>query len=330
MVKTPIYTPKYGMTMTEAYIVEWLVSEGDHVDEGQPILTIETEKANTEIEAPATGFIGSMQYKADEYSPVGEILAYIVDEISELDSDEVKDDSEAIGEKQAPADKPETSDEKPKSAQLSGKRKHVAQAMINSLSSTAQYTITRDIDVSTLVAYKSGLSGISYNDLIIKALAITVSRHPSLKQQLLDGRLFIVDNVNIGYAVAVENGLVVPVIKQADRLSLQEIAKERKRLVELAKADALEAQDMVDGVCTLSNLGNYHIDAFTPVLNPPESIILGVGRILDRPWVDEGQVVVKPVMYLSLTADHQLIDGAVAAEALDTFSELITNPEALK
>ena len=333
MARTPVYMPKYGMTMTEAYLVEWHFDEGDYVEAGQPLITIETEKANAEVEALASGYLTGIRYQADEDVPVGEILAHLAESKEEFD----QDDGEPAEISQPAGNSIETKEEETttESQQLAaaegmpleGLRKRIAESMQTSLANTAQYTIMRDLVVDDLVDYKAGSENISFNDLFIKALAMAVHEHPIVKQQLVDGKLFKLDAINIGIAVAIDQGLVVSVIKNVDKLDMRQIAAERKRLVQKARTDTLDVADTSNGVCTLSNLGTYDIDAFTPVLNPPETMILGLGRILQRPWVENGQLTVKHVLHLSLTADHQILDGANAAEFLGAFCNILQNPE---
>jgi pyruvate dehydrogenase E2 component (dihydrolipoamide acetyltransferase) len=333
MASTPVYMPKYGMTMTEAYLVEWHFSEGDYVEVGQPLITIETEKANAEVEAPASGYLTGVRFQADEDVSVGEILAYLAESKEDLNPDRLEsaatplpvDSIADVAIEDAPIEPQKSA--ATEGIPFEGMRKQIAESMHSSLANTAQYTITRDLVVDTLADYKAGLDGISFNDFFIRALAFTVRDHPAVRQQLVDDKLFEVQAINIGIAVAIDHGLVVPVIKNVDKQDLQQIAAERKRLIQRAREDALDMADTTNGVCTLSNLGTYDIDTFTPVLNPPETVILGLGRILQRPWVEGGQLSVKHVLHLSLTADHRILDGANAAEFLRSFCNYLQSPE---
>ena len=212
---------------------------------------------------------------------------------------------------------------------LEGLRKKIAQSMIASISRTAQYTLMRDLVINSLVEYKSQLEDISYNDLLIKALGLAVRKHPEIQKQLIDGKIYQLHEINIGIAVSINNGLIVPVIKNVNLLTLPQIAEQRKKLVQKARENQLETDEIINGCCTISNLGTYEIDSFTPILNPPETVIMGIGRIAQRPVVEDGVIVVRHVLNLSLTADHQLLDGADAAVFLQTFCSILQTPEVL-
>ena len=334
MEKYPVYMPKYGMTMTEGYLVEWLFKEGDYIDEGKPLFTVETEKSNTDVEASSSGYLTGIRFNEGENVPVGEIMAYLVDSLEEAEgpgSHTVEAQPVEIAEKENKEKTvsellPETSAE---GEPLEGIRKKIAQSMMKSITRTAQYTLMRDVVVDPLVSLKNRLLDISYNDLLIKGLGLAIYRHPEVQQQLIDGKVYKQQEINIGIAVSIDNGLSVPVIKKVNQLNLQQIAEQRKKLVEKARENNLDAGETTNGICTLSNLGNFDIDSFTPVLNPPETIILGVGRIAQRPTVEDGVIVVRHVLNLSLTADHQLLDGANAAVFLQTFCSILQTPEVL-
>lgn len=326
MARTPIYMPKFGMTMTEAYIAEWYVKEGQQVEKGDPLLAIETEKANADIEAPADGFIAEIKYKQDDTAPVGEIIGYVVDAMDEVETTAPVSDLPKKESTPAPSAALELRDnEKP----FDGIRKQIADNMRFSLENSAQLTFFRDVDVDALRRFKKTISGVSYNDLLVKALALALKGNTTFCTQLIDNKLVLQEEIGIGLAVAMDHGLTVPVLHNVDRLSLEEIASERVRLVAKAREGKLEFSEMTGAVCTLTNLGTYGIDYFTPILNPPETAILGVGRIVERPWVIDGQVVSRLVLTLSLTVDHQLIDGASAAELMQVFCDLLGSPEEL-
>jgi len=158
------------------------------------------------------------------------------------------------------------------------------------------------------------------------ACAKALMEHPMANASLLEDGLHLRNFANVGFAADTEKGLVVPVIKDADMISLPEIAKTSRRLLEKARTGKLQAEDMSGGTFTISNLGMYEIDSFTAVLNPPETCILAVGRIADRVVAECGQMVIRPVMNLSLTYDHQVLDGAPAARFLQTIKRYLENP----
>jgi pyruvate dehydrogenase E2 component (dihydrolipoamide acetyltransferase) len=215
---------------------------------------------------------------------------------------------------------------------LSGMRKTIADHMSNAWVAP-HVTHNMEVDMSGIVELRNKIiPGIekrtgtkpSYNDLIIKVTAKALREY----QQVINARLHpegleICDEVNVGMAVALPNGLVVPVIKNADTLSVEQITKRTKELAVQAKTGKLLPDEMSGGTFTVTNLGMYGIDTFSPIVNAPEVCILGVGQLQDKPVVKDGEVVIQPRMSLSLSFDHRAVDGAQAAEFLRRIKELL-------
>ncbi|MFI5395824.1 MAG: dihydrolipoamide acetyltransferase family protein [Candidatus Binatia bacterium] len=202
---------------------------------------------------------------------------------------------------------------------LRGMRKSIADRMFKSLQSTAQLTITAEADVTPLVARREQLKkefNLTFTDLLIEAVAGALVAHPRLRLTAEGDRVQPHDEVDVGIAVALDEGLMVPVIRQADKKSLQQIAEESRRLAERARAGSLDVDEVSGGTFTITNLGMYGIDAFTPIINQPQIAILGVGRIVPKPAVHNGQIAIRSMMTLSLTFDHRIVDGAPAAAFL--------------
>ncbi len=164
---------------------------------------------------------------------------------------------------------------------------------------------------------------VTITDLLVKIVAEALRRHPRINAMWVNGAIIPNDEINIGLAVAVEDGLVVPVIHQADDLSVAGVAKRRSDIVARAQSGKLRLRDLADGVFTISNLGMYGVDAFNAIINGPQSAILAVGRIADRVVPENGQPVVRPMMTLTLSCDHRVIDGARGAQFLATVAGLI-------
>ncbi|HWQ83209.1 MAG TPA: dihydrolipoamide acetyltransferase family protein [Anaerolineales bacterium] len=199
---------------------------------------------------------------------------------------------------------------------------------------TPHFYLVREVNASRMVAWGAQAQAqnenkITVTDLLVRLCAAALAKHPRINAQYHNGKLLQMPEVNIGLAVAVEEGLVVPVIKQADRLSLSEVAAARKALVERARAGKLRLEDMQGGTFTISNLGMYDIDAFNAMINPPQAAILAVGRIADRVVAVNGQPAVQPMLTLSVSFDHRVVDGARGAEFLKTLAEWIEEPLAL-
>ncbi len=216
---------------------------------------------------------------------------------------------------------------------LTGLRATIARRMHDSLHSMAQLTLHTEADVTGLVTLRENLKAalaVTYTDLIVRACALALRQHPRLNATLEGETIRLLPEINIGLAVALDDGLIVPVIPQADRRTLGDLAQTRIRLVERARANQLSKEEISGGTFTVTNLGNYDIDAFTPIINPPEAAILGVGRIVEKVVIYQGKIAQRAMLTLSLTFDHRLVDGAPAAAFLQTVKRLLEAPEQLK
>ena len=218
---------------------------------------------------------------------------------------------------------------------LEGVRRVIAERMLQSLQGSAQVTLVAEADARRFHELRTELASrhesalgfrISYNDLLIRICAHALREHPRANSSLEGDAIRLHDVVNVGLAIEAGGDLVVANVKQADRKSLVEIASDLRGVVDRARANSLDLDDITGGTFTISNLGVYGIDAFTPVLNPPESAILGVGALREKAVARDGQVTAELSMTLSLTFDHRIIDGAPAARFLARIRELIEQP----
>ncbi|HVA68450.1 MAG TPA: dihydrolipoamide acetyltransferase family protein, partial [Candidatus Binataceae bacterium] len=212
-----------------------------------------------------------------------------------------------------------------RSIPMRGMRRTIADRMTQSLRDSAQLTITTEADVTPAVELRASLSrdfDFTYTDLLIQAAGRALMRHPRMNARLCGDAILMRDEVNVGMAVALDDGLIVPVIPGADRKPLREIAALTRDFGERARTGKLRLEDVSGGTFTITNLGTFGIDAFTPIINPGEIGILGVGRIIEKPAVRGGEIVRRSMMTLSLTFDHRLIDGAPAAAFLRTVIEI--------
>jgi pyruvate dehydrogenase E2 component (dihydrolipoamide acetyltransferase) len=210
----------------------------------------------------------------------------------------------------------------------------MAERMTASWTTAPHFYLVREVNVSRLVSWreragKATGARITYTDLLVRLVAATLARHPRVNASWRDGAIVQNAEINIGLAVAIDDGLVVPVIHRADALSLVEIATRREDLVGRAQAGKLRPADIQAGGFTISNLGMYGVDAFNAIVNPPQAAILAVGRIADRVVAVNGQPAVQPTMVLTLSCDHRALDGARGAQFLDALAELIEEPLAL-
>lgn len=187
-----------------------------------------------------------------------------------------------------------------------------------------QFVLTREVDATALQAGRG--EGVTVTDLLVKRCAEALVRHPRLTMSWHDGGLVAGPGINVGIAVATDEALVVPVVHGADRLSVAEISARRKALVDAARAGTLRPDDVQAGTFTISNLGAFGVDAFQAIVNSPQAAILAVGRILERPASVHGALTVRPLLTLTVTFDHRVVDGARGAEFLDTLASLIEAP----
>jgi pyruvate dehydrogenase E2 component (dihydrolipoamide acetyltransferase) len=219
---------------------------------------------------------------------------------------------------------------------LSGIRGRVAERMYQSWNTIPRVTEVMLVDMSATAAFRDAMLGqwehqyglrISLNDMLTKAVAIALRRHPRLNATLVDQEVRLHDTVNVGVAVNLDEGLIVPVICHADQKDLGQIARESRDLAEKARAGRLHLDDISDGTFTVTNLGTTGIDLFTPIINPPQVAILGVGMMQRRPVVVGDALAIRPSMYLCLVFDHRALDGVAAANYLQEVQHLLSKPQ---
>lgn len=212
-------------------------------------------------------------------------------------------------------------------------RKVIAQRMHSSLQETAQFTLTTTADVSDFARFRSDIGGgaqkPSYMDAVIRAVALALENHPMLNSRLEDDTVVDPGVINVGFAVAIDEGLVVPVIQQADKPGLAELAEKTQTLATSARDGELGAEAFDGGTFTVTGLGGQGIDFFTPIINPPQSAILGVGRVREAPARFGSGLVWRQELPLSLTVDHRLNDGYPSALFLAEVVELLEHPRQL-
>jgi pyruvate dehydrogenase E2 component (dihydrolipoamide acetyltransferase) len=206
--------------------------------------------------------------------------------------------------------------------------------MTASWTTAPHFYLVREVDVSRLVTWRERASKqtgarLTYTDLLVRVVAAALVQHPRVNVSCKDGTIAQHAAINIGLAVAIDDGLVVPVLHRADTLSLAEIATRREDLVARAQAGKLRPADIQGGSFTISNLGMYGVDAFNAIVNPPQAAILAVGRIADRVVAVNGQAAVRPTMMLTLSCDHRALDGARGAQFIGALADLIEEPLAL-
>jgi len=355
--------PRLSLTMKEGTVGKWYKNEGDVVSKGEPIVEVVSEKATYDLEAPASGILRKILVQEGVDATVNATIAVITvadEPFSDADTiAETLQPSEGEGEKRvlaSPAakrlarehgvdlstvkgsgsegrineeDVNRTIDEKssnlPKVKEiipLSGFRKTSAERLSTSFRTAPHSTIMMEVDVSKIMELHKQ-THVSYTTIIVKAIAKALVNHPLMNSTLDDDKIKVFEDVNVGVAVATKNGLVVPVTRNADKKQTKEIDDGLKEMTEKANQGKLSKEEVTGGTFTITNLGMFGVDFFTPIINPPEAAILGVGGIVEKPLVVNGKIEIKPVMVLSLSYDHRIVDGAPAAEFLRNVKERI-------
>jgi pyruvate dehydrogenase E2 component (dihydrolipoamide acetyltransferase) len=216
---------------------------------------------------------------------------------------------------------------------LTGVRGAVAARLRQSANSAIALTLTREVRCEALwdarAAWRERHGELPWDAVFVKVLADALRARPALNAIVHGDEILVLDEVHVGFAVPVDEGLLVPVVRDADRRPLAEVAATVRELGARARAGRIGAADLLGGTATVSNLGAHGVDAFTPVLNPPQAVVLGVGRMAERALVEEGKLVAGRTCVLSLTFDHRVADGAPAALLLDEIAQRIATPAAV-
>jgi len=221
---------------------------------------------------------------------------------------------------------------------LKGVRKVIADRMQQSWENTPRVTEVMEADMTAAEAFrKENLPGwekgfstrVTYNDFIVKAVALALQEHPLLNSAIVDGEVRQFKDINVGVAVAVDEGLIVPVIQHAQRKTLIDLSRESRALAEKARERKLNPDDVARRTFSITNLGSFGVEIFTPIVNYPDNAILGVGKITRKPVVVDDEVAIRSMMYLSLVFNHKVVDGVPAARFLSRVKEILENPDIL-
>jgi pyruvate dehydrogenase E2 component (dihydrolipoamide acetyltransferase) len=412
-VSSEVKLPRLGQGMEAGTIVKWLKSEGEHVEKGEPLYELDTDKATQEVEAEASGVLLKIEVASGEV-PVGQTIAVIGEEGEEVAATKEEPAAEAPAEaptvsetsqrrlrdgeqesSETATSVPQANGERVKASPLARKiarergvelaglrgtgpdgriiaedvqrgEAPAAPAAAPPVSETSQrplresgegaeavpltkiratiarrltaawqvpvfqLTVSADMTLANeLVERARELNPgvrVTVTDLLVKVCAMALSRHRDVNVQFTEDALLRFPAANVGIAVAAPAGLVVPVIHEAERLSLAETAKARTDIVERARDGKLHQADLEGGTFTISNLGMFGVEQFTAVLNPPQAAILAVGATEQRPVVRDGDIVPRPMMTMTLTVDHRAVDGAEAADFLRTVKSFVEEP----
>jgi pyruvate dehydrogenase E2 component (dihydrolipoamide acetyltransferase) len=354
--------PRLSLTMKEGTVGKWYKKEGEAVEKGEPIVEVVSEKATYDVEAPSAGVLRKILVQEGVDVPVNEALAIIASSNEAfLEAEVCVETPETAAEKEgrmlaSPAAKrlakehgvdlslvkgtgPEgriVEDDVRKSIEeksgailkiketipLSGFRKVSAERVTTSFRTAPHSTIAMEVNVSKAAKLHTKTQA-SYTAILARAVAKALAEHPRMNSRLNGNQIELFEDINVGVAVATEKGLVVPVIRNADKKPLSEIDSAIRELTEKARQEKLAKEDVSGGTFTVTNLGMYGVDFFTPIINPPEAAILGVGRIVEKPTALDGKIEIVPVITLTLSYDHRIVDGAPAADFLRKVKEIV-------
>ena len=371
-----------GHTMETGRVVEWHISEGESIDEGQLLISIETDKTVVDVNSPVSGVLLKAVGQVDAEYDVGDVLAWIGDagetvpdqsgdaeskkrsvaagprvtpvaqrlaDRHGIDADAVEgtgpdgrvtkeDVQRAIDDGTASKKEENTTTPAGEIVTLSGIRRITAERLSANWGVAPHVSEGIEVDFSRFESYRvehetdwqeKWGTALGPNDLILAATAQVLKDHPALNSGYIDGAICRYDEVNLGVAIDIDAGLVVPVVRNADKLGIGEIAQTVRELAAKAREHKLSPDEMEGATFSVSNLGGLGIDWFTPVLNPPQCGILGIGRIQRVPRYSGNEIVARDLATLVLTFDHRLIDGAPCARFLSQLRGVLEAPEAL-
>jgi len=360
---TKVVMPRLSLTMKEGTVGKWYKKEGDNIEKGEPIVEVVSEKATYDLEAPASGMLQKILVQEGVDVPVNAVLAVVTapgeafseTEISAeapqplgvepeervlaspaakrlareygIDLSRVKGSGSEgrIAEedvKLAIEARTEFSPKVKQTIPLSGLRRTIAERLSTSFRTAPHSTVMMEVNVSKATEIHEK-TRISFTAIIVKAVAKALTEHSMINSTLKGDRIEVFEDINVGVAGATDGGLVVPVIRNVDGKTLNDIDVAIKELTEKAKQGKLSREEVTGGTFTISNLGICSVDFFTPIINPPEAAILGVGRVVEKPVAFHGKIEVKPMATLSLSYDHRIIDGAPAGKFLLSVKEKI-------
>lgn len=342
-----ILMPQLGLTMTEGAVSTWLKNLGDRVEKGDLVFTVQTDKVEMEVESFGRGYLERILVAPEQVVPVGTVIAVLTENPPGAEpastsqpvsprarrvAQELNVDLTAV--KPAKGNRITEDDVRlyhgKAPDRVSAARKVTARRMIASFQTAPHFYLGVEANAAELVKVRERLEGKpTYTDFFLKALAVALAEQPHVNEHWRDGEIVRNKSVDIGFAAQTDTGLVVPVLRNADRLSFAELARERAALTGKAREGRLSLAEMEGGSATLSNLGHVGIDWFQAILNPPQSVILATGRIAKRPVVVDDRIEAQPTVALNLSADHRVLDGVAAANFLARIRELIEAPSRL-
>jgi pyruvate/2-oxoglutarate dehydrogenase complex dihydrolipoamide acyltransferase (E2) component len=358
---TEIRVPKLGMTQSDITVVELPRKDGQVVENEEVVVVIETSKVSYEVKAPVSGMIFYLKKLKDKVS-IGELLAVVAHSQEEFEEYKAGLSVETeigakfmLGEAEEEAgvrlsfegEEEEETAHVSQAIDLSGRkilkripfigmRRTIADNLISSLQTGAQLTIVSETDMTELARFREHLildhpeTKITFVDMLVKILVHALIEHPIINSSVVGDEIICWDEYNIGVAMALDEGLVVPVVRDADKKGLVQVSREIKKLAKKAGNNELMPEHYQGGTFTLTSGGKVETDIITPIIKPPENAILAIGKIGPRPAVYEGQLAIRTMTHLCLTHDHRVIDGVPASLFLGKLKDIIESPEFFK
>jgi len=342
--KKDIKVPPMGESISEATIARWLKHKGDAVEMDEPLVELETDKVTLEVSSPATGILSDVLVKEGETVAIDALIGQVTEGATSTQRQEKSPAPPVKEAAPAPAVKstaPETSKARPRQEEedrvpMSRLRQRIAERLKEAQNTAAILTTFNEVDMTNIINLRTQLKDsferkhgvkLGFMSFFVKACLVALKEIPAINAEI-DGDDFIYKNYyDIGVAVGTTQGLVVPVVRDADQKNFAEIEKDIAELSHKARDGKLTMQDLTGGTFTISNGGVYGSLMSTPILNPPQSGILGMHKIQDRAVVIDGKIEIRPMMYLALSYDHRLIDGREAVTFLVRVKECLDAPE---
>lgn len=338
-----VVLPALSAGMEDAVIARWLKAEGDAVSKGDLIAEVETDKATMELEAEVDGRIGQLLVKDGARANVNQVIALLLKEgedASAMAGFAVGSSPVAVAEAETPVAASPVPAAPAVSAPASGEVRHkaspLARRLLEAKTTVPHFYLNVDCEIDALLALRSqinekreGSARISVNDFVIKASAAALRRVPDANVIWTDEALLKLKDVDIAVAVATEGGLITPIIRSADQMSLGAISAQMKSLAARARENRLKPEEFQGGGFSISNLGMYGVKSFSAIINPPQSAILAVGAGERRPIERNGELAFATMMSVTLSVDHRAVDGALGAQLLAAFKAGIEDPMSL-
>ncbi len=333
--------PAFAGAAGPVRLAAWLAEDGQELAAGQAVCAVEVDKVTVELAAEAGGVVRHGAWQPGQRLAAGAVLAVLLSAGETLTADlaaqlgsgaGLADQARLPVPSLVPEEAPDLEDGP--AEPLDAMRAVVARRMTISKLSAPHFYLTTVVDMTAAAELRQTLKAqgvkATYNDMLIKAAGLALRKYPRVASVYTPAGYVPRSHMNVGFAVAVEpEGLVVPVIREADRKTLAQVSGETKELIARTKNRRLTPADYAEGVFSISNLGTFEVEEFTAIVNPGEAAILAVGKVADQPCVRKGEVVVRPLLRLTLSSDHRVIDGVLAARFNGYLKTLLEAPTQL-